>query len=695
MGLLSALLGLLVHFAPARVVARFPHPAVPLLLNARAAGPGRERARGWADGVLTVLADGADWPVVYMYGKQHEGWSVVRSFTDLTIRRPLAVVESIWVLTLSGLLGVFYWTSGGHWYIRAACYAVVIAILSNQVRYLLTGVNLRQELRRTFGSPFLQFLIIVVTTFGALAIAAYILVRWPGGRPFQLHGLWLEARQIQGFGHLSAIWSARHAALTTILIALSGLAVDSLLLQQLFNIPEYRRNDADRIELATRALIAGRPEAAERWLSEAHQGQELPQEGKRAAGMLALARGDYAQALEQARLTSAARSSRLGGSWVEDDARALALAWAADLGDPDIVASTATHLLDDGMTDGCFASVILRAPEASLLPLRGLLTGPILNNYPLAGAMLAIRDGNAADAPPTLQKAGSEDLPERLARRLVAGYISIIRANEISWSRLRQVATRDTRALLDEMRSVRLEELPLWLRGWLSDDVGQRLNRQSPTFEPETLEGLEALHHALTGTRTGEDRLGARLRLSSVESAAQAMWSRSLGDVLSNDPLDTLDETAEFAIVGGPIEIPSLFDNRVFRYDVRHPEGRSLVAVVIDDDAMSADRGSMSPTLLGNIQQFGRPALEEYLRRRELPMRIFIRLSGEITPQFPRFSRPAGRRLRTALGLGTATVIGALLAVLGLPLWLVIFVALFAGAVAAFAFNLALEQKTV
>ena len=393
--------------------------------------------RGKVDDILIAAAQPVVWPMYRLISRPVRD---ARAVVELRVRHQILVWEGLAMCAFVSVVAMFVAADGQRWYLRFACYAVIVAVLSRQLRLLLHGTNAREEMRRTLRNPFAQLVLVALTSFLALALAAYVLLRWPSHQPFQWPGLWLEVRQIFGFGHLPAIWQARHAGGTQVLTAVTGLSVYALLISQLGNPLALRRTDDDRIAIAIRLALAQQAHEAQEWLQRVESDATLSAEGLRAHALIALAADRRADALRAAQQYAALR--RLGTDIPEDkdDARAVMLTWADEFLDGALFAAVASWLIETGMGDAALAGTIASLSDSAF---RAFPSPP--PRLRLTAAMLGLRGSGPATDTPGLTRARPADVPERLATCFVSEHLALHRASRLSWSRGRQVATAGTR----------------------------------------------------------------------------------------------------------------------------------------------------------------------------------------------------------------------------------------------------------
>lgn len=569
--------------------------------------------RGKLDGLLIAAAQPAMWPAHYlMAGPSPE----VRAVADARVRRPLPLWEGVVLCTFVAVIAMLVAADGQRWCLRLGCYAAIIAVLTCQLRLLLHGVDAREEMRRTLSNPFLQLGVIALTSFLTLVLAGYVLLHWPDHQPFRLPGLWLEARQTFGFGHLSAIWKARHAGGTQILLAITALSVYALLVRQLSNPLAFRRTDDDRVDIAIRLALAQQPEEAQEWLQRVERFSALSAEGLRANGLIALAAGRRDDALGAARADATLRRAGTDAPEDDDDARVTLLVWAQQFRDRELFAAVSAWSIESGIGDAALASIV---PGLSANTWRAL--APLPGRFRLTSAMVGLCGGEDVD-PSVLSGARSSGVPDRLATAFVSAHLALRQASHLSWSRERQVATAGTRMLLNELGAQPLDRLPFWLRVWAANEIELRLGRKHLYLEAETTEALRTLRLAL------ERRAPSPHSPLGEQRFVVPRISRKIAEV-------DVPDIGPVQVLGGPTELRRIGRHvRVFRYDLGYLGRVVPVYVHVARAAIEADRTALAPGLRRLIDTRGEVRLLSELRAHRIPKRIQIALSGAVRVQF-------------------------------------------------------------
>jgi hypothetical protein len=276
---------------------------------------------------------------------------------DLRTRQSLVQPKRL-VGELSALLFVLcaalaYSLAGPHWYVRGACYAAIIAAMSELLGNILAGSSLEEQLRREHRSPQLQFALITLANFAIVTVAAFVLTRWRPDSAFQFDDLTREGKDVISGAHLRSVWEERNAGATRILIAIASVLLYSLLLGRLKVVTRSRRSDEDRLALGLKCLWAGDRDGAERWLEPVRR-KRGQVEAVRAELALAIAASDYDRALDYARVLSSMRTPSEKDSDADDDALVVLIATTHVL-DGGRAASVLRYVIDHGMTDACLS----------------------------------------------------------------------------------------------------------------------------------------------------------------------------------------------------------------------------------------------------------------------------------------------------------------------------------------------------
>ncbi len=478
-----------------RALSRLPHPAAPMFADMTAAKRHKKlgRIQGFVDTLLKWPAVVIAWPLVH---RELRGRQNVKAIADLRIRRPLVVTESVWTLCFVVLLTLLVRVSGHHWYLRFACYVVIAAILAGQARFVINGDNLRQELRRTVGSPVAQFALIALANFAALTVAAFVLLRWPAGSPFHWRSLWLESRQILSFSHVGAVFGARHTGATTVFVATAGVAVYASLLGQFLHPLQFLRSDNDRLEVVRRLLLAGDSENADRWLKDVGRG-DRQLAVLHAEGMLGIKSQDFNLALQRARGAAVVR--RLTTSPEdEDDARWILGEWAQQLRDGEACSDVVGYLVASGTGDPCLAAVIDEMLERGVPQLADALEAHLTDRtYPLSLSAIAKSREDWTGAKERLRSAVPRQEAGRLVKRMLLSYATVLALQADDRRKMRDAAAEDSRELVREAQSWHIEQFPLWLREWLAREIDARARHRVVSGDEQTAKALRELHTAL------------------------------------------------------------------------------------------------------------------------------------------------------------------------------------------------------
>jgi hypothetical protein len=704
-GVVSGLVLLVIALMPTRVMESIPVGPAPLIAATAASVRGTKTglARSLASDLLKAAAEVAVWPATSaMFRGRHSRREVV----DLRIRRPVELAMTTWLVVFAALTAVLVQLTGQHWYLRAACYAMVIAAMAMPLRWLVMGAGLREELRRTVHDPLVQFTVIAVADFAALIIAAFVLLGWRHETPLRWRALWLEGEQVVKLSHLSAIWQARQAGLTEILVGLASLSVYALLVSQLGTFWRFRRTDADRIEVAVRLVYAGDLEGAERWLQAAGTPARSAPDGVRAEGLLSLARDNLDDAFRHAKAMATVRRLPFGSPEDRDDARRVLAEWAErsvfDDGGAQYV-RVVGYLIADGISDACLAaiapgllpnggwgmnvppgkvarwygrlderrrlaeaagrgdvSVLTTAPDDGEPPFPAALTDP---PYPLALAMLEVlRDELKSAAARIDSVRRPRRITERVVQRVLSSLVIVSSARDKGGIEgAREAALHDTVGLLEDASEWPMAQFPLWLREWLADEVDQRLHRKGFFGGKRTTPGLLALRRSLLetpGSDTKTGSAGAASEAAAGSAPAKTPASRrtdtrkAVRDLAQPEPApDKRRAQAEPApdkvrIVAGPTEIESPPSLDVYRYWVRHGEREQKVIVTISRRPAESGLDPRKRRVLRNaVATKGRSVLDDAIRAGRLPKRILVDQEGDVTELSP------GRLAAAALSL--------------------------------------------
>jgi hypothetical protein len=397
---------------------------------------------------------------------------------DMRLRRPFEANLGLWLLSFAALLALLVGVSGHHWYLRVACYAVIIACLSNQVRIMTSGSDLSEELRTTLRNPFLQLVLIAVSSFLALTIAAFALLRWPVHASFRWDSLWSEGWQILGFTDLRAVWQARPTGATEILVAITGVTVYVSLISQLWKPLRFKRTSDDCVAIAMGLLLAGDRVSAKRWLETAQaRGQKQPKavaEALTAEGAQAMADGDFDVALERARVMAQLLRRNTNSPEDQDDARFIIADWAASLSLFDmgqVYSPLVSYLVTNGISDPCLAAIVfvettisstypgIEAPSAEIMKPEAL--------YPLTVAAFEMGQSHWPQARARLDAIEPVTTTASLVKRILIALQTAGAARAEDPSKGREVLIQDTSMLITEVNSWSVDEFPMWLRKFL------------------------------------------------------------------------------------------------------------------------------------------------------------------------------------------------------------------------------------
>jgi hypothetical protein len=590
-GLLGALVALVPPPLMVQMLRRERHPALAFaeraesIMAVQRLGAIRAALRNVVQGLALPIT----WPLLLWLFRRR---SSVAELADLRVRRSVPVREGRFLLFVAVVVVLLTVVDGPAWHLRIACGAILVAAIGDQMRMVLDGVNARQEMRRTVGSPLVQLGSLAVTNLAAVTFAAYVLVDWSSDDGFDVQGLAAELSTVVKLGHVSALWSARHAGVENLLVIAAAVAVYTVLISQLPRALFVGRDDDDHLAIGLLLGMAGDVVSAREWLGKVKARARPSGEAPRAYGTVDLVAGDTGEAMKSAR--TAARLRRLGTQAPEDDddARLILWEWAEQLDDPEVVQRLIGWLIDDGLTDRALALIAANkgndvVDEATLTPNRPLARAAVAlheRRYDAAlGELRSMRPGNAAD---------------RIVHQLLQSRAAELAASQDSWSRRRQQATADTRALLNELSPQRIEELPVWLVDWLSLDVSLRLRPRAAATDEESRAALRALEDTLHGRGGGGPRRG-RSRAGPVE------------------------------IVGGSAEIRSWSKRiRLFRYDIRYAGRTQAAFIYIDRAALEAERASTPRCVAEMLDSHGATAVLAALRRGEVPTRLYVDSSG-------------------------------------------------------------------
>ncbi|MFF7566674.1 hypothetical protein ACFZB4_42815 [Streptomyces pseudovenezuelae] len=642
-GICGAVLKVLIALTPGWVMSSLPAP------GAATFGVMRENqhysrlrlALNFAGSLLDAFAHIATWPVTLVFVPIARGRRDIRMAMALRIRMPLDILASLFLCLWAVLLVTLVGAGGEHWYTDVAAYAVIVAAISSPARWLTDGVNLRRELRRTLRSPQGQFAVITAANFAAFTLAAFMIVRWSGSTPFQWSQLLAEAKKIWGFGHLEAVWNVRSAPAAEIVIAVAGLAFYVLLFGQLRQFLRFRRTEYDRIDTARRLLISGDRDGAQRWLRTVGKKGPTPllervPEHVQVEGLMALDKGDFDLALERARVLCSLRRFP-GTPESEDDARAVLANWAGqslpfDHGRRyrDVV----DWLVENGIGDACLATLMAgfapSQPAAESSPSDTLTDPP----YPLALSVYEALSGRVPEAAARLSRTkDSGALSESVVKRLASGMIIVRAADADGIWRVREAATWDTLALIDEAKSWPLAELPLWLREWLWRDVEQRLKKGWLYGGKQTKAGLLCLRDSLLGRQeatpaaTRQDAAYESARKKKLREISRARSTAEKQPEANADPASDKPR-----IIQGPAEPRKYGNRRMYRYAVEEGGREHQVYVTIYNPV---DRSGMPQAQRRRVKAIasskGRRTLNEILRQGRVPGHIFIDPFGNVT----------------------------------------------------------------
>ena len=475
---------------PKSVLLDIPHPDMPDMVRMREVAHERG-ARDWLDGLFSAAFQVIVWPV--RFRATHRDPSM-RGAIDASLRRSYVVRENVWLLFTSTSIALLVGVSGHHWYLRLATYAVIVAILS----YLLWGIIqprvLRLNLCRTVPNPYLQFGLIALSDFVALTVAASILLRWPPNTTFQWNTLWLEARQILGFGHVLEIWRNRSSGIVVILIAVTGLAVYGLL-GELRKPWLFRRTDSDRADIAVKLLTVGDYCGAEKWLNsfEGDEAGSIDRLWAQALGAIYAGRPE--EALSCAQAVAAVNRAIAGTPHDDDDGRCLLLEWT-DFESEINGCGLFDFLIESGISDACLSLQIATLMTRGY-PKRGdaLPVNIPDRRYPLTTAAFRAVSGNYLEAVPLLEAAPMTNIESMIAKYLISEPLAIASAMAADPMRGFLAAMEASQTLLRESQYWPIESIPLWLRNDLIGDIDQRLE----TFGSEDFAALTELRRALGG----------------------------------------------------------------------------------------------------------------------------------------------------------------------------------------------------
>jgi hypothetical protein len=588
---------------------------------------------------------------------------------DSRLRWPLDVTMNLWLLAFSLLLAFLAQVNPEGWFLRAACYAVIAAVIAIPARWIIDGANLREEMRRTLRNPIVLFALISATNFMALAISATVLLKASAHSKFRWAEVWPEARQLWRFGHLSAIWQARPTRVTEILVAGASLAVYALLISQLSHPLAFRRTDEDRIDISIRLMLADQIDAAQRWLRSVRSNnpKSLP-EIARAQGMFAIKTGDFGSALQSAQVVASLLRQQISPPPPQDkdDGRLLLAQWAEFFTRTDsgqLFSQAVTFLLKDGISDPCLAAVIppliffelgaTRDSKFARRLARGVKRAQLLADatgrpnsdlqmlaedkartaqlplgltdppYPLAVSMLeGLRKQLPEAAIRLVTRRQTRSVSGRIVKRVLSGRIVVEdAAQEMGFRRSREIALRDVVELLNEARGWPFTKFPMWLREWLNDDITLRLQQPIRRWAGKDVEAaLLDLSRLLTGLiNIAEFEQKSSAWPEFIRAQKSGSMTKALKSVSSHQSTSSRDSN-EATILKGPVQIRSPRNVEIYRYCVELSNRRRHkdIYVYIDDDA--------APSIL---RAAGRANLEELLSNGDAPSRIIINAHGK------------------------------------------------------------------
>jgi hypothetical protein len=134
-----------------------------------------------------------------------------------------------------------------HW-ARAFLILMAIQTMARHVQYLIGFRSLPVQLRRSFGKPYISFVIVAVTDLLSLVLVLNAILNWNGNAVASWEGIWnvLTRLYFAKFWELvRGLLNGNVPSLADVLLTLAGLLYNTTLLKTLWKFKDFRRTDED------------------------------------------------------------------------------------------------------------------------------------------------------------------------------------------------------------------------------------------------------------------------------------------------------------------------------------------------------------------------------------------------------------------------------------------------------------------